>query len=164
MGNLSCGNLDPPPSSGGQSAASSPSAPHEDGLTKRFRRCRSPFREPPKSDRHPVGTLIAIARNTHLERRPWLRCTGQGQRKPPERAVREDERRAVAEALYSQRDPPTFSMPGWPGSTFHIRYEAQRSPLPTRGASFDRFLRSPPVGKFCLLADLASSANNYFAF
>src|ERR1022692_2528830 len=88
MGNLSCGNLDPPPSSGGQSAASSPSALHEDGLTKRFRRCRSPFREPPKSDRHPVGmviaiisesrsasvrnrdrhhlgTLIAIARNTH---------------------------------------------------------------------------------------------------
>src|ERR1039458_9381772 len=48
MGNLSCGNLDPPPSSGGQSAASSPSALHEDGLTKRFRRCRSPFREPVK--------------------------------------------------------------------------------------------------------------------
>src|ERR1035438_5057572 len=91
MGNLSCGNLDPPPSSGGQSAASSPSALHEDGLTKRFRRCRSPFREPPKSDRHPVGmviaiisesrsasvrnrdrhhlgTLIAIARNTHSKR------------------------------------------------------------------------------------------------
>src|ERR1022692_2251806 len=66
MGNLSCGNLDPPPSSGGQAAASSPSALHEDGLTKRFRRCRSPFREPPKSDRHPLGTLIAIARNTHL--------------------------------------------------------------------------------------------------
>src|ERR1035438_8357227 len=88
MGNLSCGNLDPPPSSGGQAAASSPSALHEDGLTKRFRRWRSPFREPPKSDRHPVGmviaiisesrsasvrnrdrhhlgTLIAIARNTH---------------------------------------------------------------------------------------------------
>src|ERR1035437_4261853 len=88
MGNLSCGNLDPPPSSGGQSAASSPSALHEDGLTKRFRRCRSPFRGPPKSDRLPVGmaiaissesrsasvrnrdrhhlgTLIAIARNTH---------------------------------------------------------------------------------------------------
>src|ERR1022692_205212 len=60
MGNLSCGNLDPPPSSGGQSAASSPSALHEDGLTKRFRRCRSPFREPPKSDRHPVGMVIAI--------------------------------------------------------------------------------------------------------
>src|ERR1039457_1757276 len=60
MGNLSCGNLDPPPSSGGQSAASSPSALHEDGLTKRFRRCRSPFREPPKSDRHPVGIVIAI--------------------------------------------------------------------------------------------------------
>src|ERR1017187_10505635 len=65
MGNFSCGNLDPPPSSGGQSAASSPSALHEDGLTKRFRRCRSPFREPPKSDRHPVGMVIAIARNTH---------------------------------------------------------------------------------------------------
>src|ERR1017187_6780222 len=64
MGNLSCGNLDPPPYSGGQSAASSPSALHEDGLTKRFRRCRSPFREPPKSDRHHLGTLIAIARNT----------------------------------------------------------------------------------------------------
>src|ERR1039458_5042737 len=60
MGNLSCGNLDPPPSSGGQSAASSPSALHEDGLTKRFRRCRSPFREPPKSHRHPVGMVIAI--------------------------------------------------------------------------------------------------------
>src|ERR1019366_5096673 len=60
MGNLSCGNLDPPPSSGGQSAASSPSALYEDGLTKRFRRCRSPFREPPKSDRHPVGMVIAI--------------------------------------------------------------------------------------------------------
>src|ERR1035438_8451888 len=60
MGNLSCGNLDPPPSSGGQSAASSPSALHEDGLAKRFRRCRSPFREPPKSDRHPVGMVIAI--------------------------------------------------------------------------------------------------------
>src|ERR1017187_3828398 len=60
MGNLSCGNLDPPPPSGGQAAASSPSALHEDGLTKRFRRCRSPFREPPKSDRQPVGMVIAI--------------------------------------------------------------------------------------------------------
>src|ERR1039458_4750506 len=102
MGNLSCGNLDPPPSSGGQSAASSPSALHEDGLTKRFRRWRSPFREPPKSHRHPVGmviaiisesrsasvrnrdrhhlgTLIAIARNTHDDRcgRRW-RSPGSG--------------------------------------------------------------------------------------
>src|ERR1017187_10249275 len=105
MGNLSCGNLDPPPSSGGQSAASSPSALHEDGLTKRFRRCRSPFREPPKSDRLPVGiviaiipesrsasvrnrdrhhlgTLIGIARNTHRTARslPCHRCTSMRHR------------------------------------------------------------------------------------
>src|ERR1039457_4874561 len=61
MGNLSCGNLDPPPSSGGQAAAGLPSALHEDSLTKRFRRCRSPFRELPKSDRLPVGIVIGIS-------------------------------------------------------------------------------------------------------
>ena len=46
--------------SGDQSAVGLPSAVHGDSRIQRFRRWRSPFRELPKSDRFPVGTVIAI--------------------------------------------------------------------------------------------------------